>query len=236
MIVGLRYLHEHSHPQIHRDLSANNVLLTLNMSAKISDLGVAKILNLTTAQMGQITQTQTPCTPCYMPPEAMVARPKYTNKVDIFSYGVMVVHILSGQWLIPGEAFREDPNMPHASVPVSEFDRRAEFLQGISQDHPLMGLIRRCFSNVQTHRPEAVEIHEHISAILAGFPASFFDRAEMLQQIARSHDEIETLRAQVTCSHGEMETLRAQVEKLSITTGRGETEARSQQVRLYSVL
>ena len=45
--LGLYYLHSQTPPIIHRDLSSNNVLLTLNMTAKISDLGVARILNLT---------------------------------------------------------------------------------------------------------------------------------------------------------------------------------------------
>ena len=51
--LGLRYLHEHSPSIIHRDLSANNVLLTSSMNGKISDLGVTKILNITPAQMTQ---------------------------------------------------------------------------------------------------------------------------------------------------------------------------------------
>ena len=46
--LGLCYLHERSPPIIHRDLSANNVLLTSNMNAKLSDLGGsnAKTTNL----------------------------------------------------------------------------------------------------------------------------------------------------------------------------------------------
>ena len=158
--LGLRYLHERSPPVIHRDLSANNVLLTSNMNAKISDLGVAKILDLTTARMTQMTQTRAPGTPCYMPPEAMVASPKYTSKVDIFSYGVLIVHVLSGEWPIPGVAFTIDPQNSDAVVPVTEFDRRKVFIQKINynSDNPLVNLIRQCLSNMPGQRPEAAEI------------------------------------------------------------------------------
>ena len=55
--LGLYFLHNQSSPIVHRDLSANNVLLTYNMDAKISDLGVARILNLTPLQASQLTQT-----------------------------------------------------------------------------------------------------------------------------------------------------------------------------------
>ena len=44
--IGLCYLHSQTPPIIHRDLSSNNVLLTRDMTAKISDLGVARILDL----------------------------------------------------------------------------------------------------------------------------------------------------------------------------------------------
>ena len=71
--LGLNYLHGQSPPIIHRDLSSNNVLLTPSMTAKISDLGVARILNLTPGQFTHMTQT--PGTPAYMPPEVMIANP-----------------------------------------------------------------------------------------------------------------------------------------------------------------
>ena len=79
VILGLRYLHERDNPIIHRDLSANNVLLTPDMRAKISDLGVAKILQVNPIR--QQTMSKTPGTSCYMPPEVMTDRPRYNLKV-----------------------------------------------------------------------------------------------------------------------------------------------------------
>ena len=63
------------------------------MTAKISDLGVAKILNLTPARMSQMTKC--PGTLSYMPPEALRERPSYDAKLDCFSVGVMILLVLS---------------------------------------------------------------------------------------------------------------------------------------------
>ena len=55
---GLLYFHTHTPPIIHRDLSANNVLLTTDLRAKIADLGVAKLLDR--QRQAAIVQTQAP--------------------------------------------------------------------------------------------------------------------------------------------------------------------------------
>ena len=58
------------------------MLLTADMRAKISDLGVAKILEEHPTRM--FTMTKTPGTQCYMPPEAMVGpTPRYNIKVNV---------------------------------------------------------------------------------------------------------------------------------------------------------
>ena len=229
--LGLRYLHERSPPIIHRDLSANNVLLTSNMNAKLSDLGVAKILNLTPAQMTQMTQTKAPGTPCYMPPEALTAKPKYTSKIDVYSYGVLIIHTLCGRWPFPEEAFRPDPQNPDAIIPASEVDRRAEYLQEIGNDHPLMAMIRQCLSNISARRPEAPALLNQVNTILSALPQTFTNRIEMLQQVEARieskqsridsmQSEIDSLtqrnQSEINLKQSEIESLRAEVERLSV--------------------
>ena len=203
--LGLRYLHERSPPIVHRDLSANNILLTSNMNAKISDLGVAKILDLTSARITQMTQTKAPGTPCYMPPEAMVARPNYTSKVDVFSYGVLLVHILSGQWPIPGVAFTIDPQKSDAVVPVTEFDRRQTFIQRIGNDHPLANLIRQCLSNMPAQRPDAAEI---ISTIAARRLPAVPNMVELLRNATATGSQNKSLKSEIDSLRSENLSLR----------------------------
>ena len=50
---GLVYLHRHEPPIIHRDLSAKNVLLNSAMVAKITDLGVARLLDVSPSHLSQ---------------------------------------------------------------------------------------------------------------------------------------------------------------------------------------
>ena len=188
--LGLYYLHSQTPPIIHRDLSSNNVLLTANMTAKISDLGVARILNLTPLQVSRMTQT--PGTPAYMPPEVMVANPKYDTSVDEFSYGILMIHMFSGRWPEPqvGPIRVESGRM----IPVSEAERREVFLRAIGNEHPLMDLILRLINNDPQVRPHASEIVERLAAMVLQFPASFANRLEMLRHIQHQEEEKQALR------------------------------------------
>ena len=183
--LGLYYLHSQTPPIIHRDLSSNNVLLTANMTAKISDLGVARILNLTPLQVSRMTQT--PGTPAYMPPEVMVANPKYDTSVDEFSYGILMIHMFSGRWPEPqvGPSRMEEGRL----IPVTEAERREVFLRAIGNEHPLMALILRLINNDPQVRPHASEIVERLAAMVLQFPASFANRLEMVRHIQHQEEE-----------------------------------------------
>ena len=184
--LGLYYLHSQTPAIIHRDLSSNNVLLTPNMLAKISDLGVARILNLTPLQVSRMTQT--PGTPAYMPPEVSIANPKYDTSVDEFSYGIMMTHMFSGRWPQPqvGQV-RAEPD--GRMIPVSEAERREVFLRAIGNDHPLMDLILKCIHNHPKSRAHASEIVGRLAEMVLQFPASFTNRLEILRRIEADGEE-----------------------------------------------
>ena len=191
--LGLHYLHSQNHPIIHRDLSANNVLLTPNMTAKISDLGVARIFNLTPLQVSRMTQT--PGTPAYMPPEVMIANPKYDTSVDEFSYGILMIHVFSGKWPEPQvEPIRTEPGR---LIPVAEAERREVFLRAIGNNHPLMDLILKCVNNHPQTRAHTSEIMERLADMVLQFPATFANRLEMLSFIGHQEEEKQTLRIEL---------------------------------------
>ena len=182
--TALCYLHGQTPAIIHRDLSTNNVLLTSDMRAKISDLGMATILNLTP----RARMTTAPGTQSYMPPEALKHNPIYDAKIDCFSYGVMIVHVLCGRWPLPDEATRVNPNDPHQLIPLTEAERREEYLQEIGEDHPLMTLIRECLSNHPPLRPEAEEILRQVKEVSTQFPPAFENKVKMLQRLKTTAD------------------------------------------------
>ncbi len=88
---GLVYLHGMPKPIIHRDLTANNILLTASLSAKISDLGNSRIVS-----MNQFVKlTKAPGTIVYMPPEAFLENCVYGISLDVFSFGHLALYTLT---------------------------------------------------------------------------------------------------------------------------------------------
>ena len=75
---------------IHRDIKPQNILLTSNLSAKISDFGVARILETANEYAGTITGTRK-----YMSPEQYDGN--YDHRADLYSTGLTLYEMLTGR-------------------------------------------------------------------------------------------------------------------------------------------
>ena len=163
---ALKYLHGRSVPIIHRDLTANNVLVSSNLQPKVSDFGMsARFL-----QAGADNMTQAPGNLTYMPPESLCQNPQYNTKIDIFSFGVLAMHMLSGEWPTPhSSAVHAHPGGLEA---ISEITRRKHYLDKIGSEHALMGMILQCIHNDPQQREEAAVIVRQMEEITTRFPMS----------------------------------------------------------------
>ena len=189
--VGLHFLHGHIPPIIHRDLTANNVLLSEGSRAKICDLGVAKIVGINPAQM-----TTVPGTPCYMPPEAFIVTTHYDTKLDVFSFGNLIIHVAIQEWPIPKmDMHRPHPDHPGEFVPVTEIERRKPYLDQMGEGRALTSLASRCLQNDARLRPTAAELVLELEKVVSDSPPSFINSLEMLKQNEDLQTKVEDLEA-----------------------------------------
>ncbi|XP_028800651.1 cysteine-rich receptor-like protein kinase 3 [Neltuma alba] len=90
---GLAYLHEEFHVRIiHRDIKTNNILLDDDLQPRIADFGLARLLpeektHLSTKFAGTLG---------YTAPEYAI-HGQLSEKADIYSYGVVVLEVMSGE-------------------------------------------------------------------------------------------------------------------------------------------
>ena len=159
--LGLRYLHSRNPAIIHRDLTPNNILLSYNLEAKITDLGVAKIIK----PDDQRTMTKLPGTPDFMPPEALNKRPVYGPSLDVFSYGGVILHLTTQLWPDPTDATELNADSGRREV-VSEVKRRQRYLDKMTGGAAdLKPLVMSCLDDNPENRPSVTQVSMRISEL-----------------------------------------------------------------------
>lgn len=197
---ALCYLHGGNPVIIHRDLSANNVLLTSEMRAKISDLGTAKILDLTPSQKGNKSMSTCPGTLCYMPPEALTRKPAYSTEIDSFSYGVLILHIFCGQWPIP---YEHNVIVDGKLIARTELERREEYLSCFGHDHPLMMCVQKCLSDIPLDRLSAIEILRCVEEVSVRHPPQYDSILALFKEINTLAERLQQANSRVSKQHRE---------------------------------
>ena len=156
--LGLCYLHNHDPPIVHRDLSPNNVLLTAHHVAKISDLGVAKVIKADSRK----TMTKAPGTVDFMPPECLADNPIYGPPMDVFSFAGVILHTFNQQWPRPTVQVQFDPKT-RRRVALSEVERRQQYLDKmVGETEALRRLVEECLDDDPAVRPTIAIICERI--------------------------------------------------------------------------
>ena len=257
IVLALVYLHLNS--LTHRDLTGNNVLMIGGVRAKVTDFGMSKLAN--------VNPRTTPMTLCpgnvqYMSPEALEEPPSYTDKLDVFSFGVLLVQIMTRQFPNPGPRFQviSVANYPEGTIrrAVPETQRRSSHLQLVTDTHPLKAIAISCLKDKERVRPSAQQLNSTLSELKQvpeyteslqqaqtgegreGEAGSLRSQVRDLQQQNHTHqEENERVLRENEHLRGERDTMAAQVQQLGqqLQGQRMLTEAKTREVlQLQSTL
>src|ERR1700732_3044648 len=132
---ALQFAHERN--IVHRDIKPANLMLTADDTVKVTDFGTAKIL-----QFGTVQQTaHVMGTPSYMSPEQVKGR-AVDGRSDIFSLGVMLYEMVTGEKPFPGQNIttviykivNEEPVPPKQVDPTIHAGISAVVMKALAKD------------------------------------------------------------------------------------------------------
>ncbi|XP_044136301.1 interleukin-1 receptor-associated kinase 4 isoform X1 [Bufo gargarizans] len=148
---GIKYLHENNH--VHRDIKSANILLDDSFTPKISDFGLARA----TGHLARTMMTERIVgTTAYMAPEAL--RGEVTIKSDIFSFGVVLLEIISG--LAPCDEDRNPALLLDIKEEIEEEEKTLEEYVDIKMEDAELHVIEKmycissqCLNQIKNKRP-----------------------------------------------------------------------------------
>ncbi|XP_062079097.1 receptor-like protein kinase BRI1-like 3 [Humulus lupulus] len=160
---GLAFLHHSCIPHIiHRDMKSSNVLLDENFEARVSDFGMARLVNALDTHLSVSTLAGTPG---YVPPEYYQSF-RCTTKGDVYSYGVILLELLSGKRPIDPSEFGDDNNLVGWAKQLHKEKRSTEILDpelltessGESELCHYLRIAFECLDDRPLRRPTMIQV------------------------------------------------------------------------------
>ena len=153
---GLYYIH--SKNIIHCDLTGNNILMTNNINAKIADFGQAVIYDPNSKD----SLPTNPGNVHHMPPEASQHNPTYSTKLDVFSFGCVMIHTVTQELPIPNCDMYVETSSIGSYAKLPEVDRRSVLIKRLKRDPnsaQLCKIVVECLQDNPDNRPTAAMLH-----------------------------------------------------------------------------
>ena len=165
---ALSYLHSRSPPLVHHDLSPNNILLNeVSLQAKVTDFGMTRAID----PSKMTRKSSAKGTHAFMPPESLHSPPRYDEKLDVFSYGNVIVTTVIHDWPEPGPPTALAKERGKV-IGFNELERRQQYLiLFTSKENELfLSIVSACLQNDPTMRPTSIQLMTQMSKIEESHP------------------------------------------------------------------
>ena len=176
---ALAYLHSQNPPLVHHDLSPNNVLLNVvSFVTKLTDFGMSRAINPSTLSR----KSSVKGTLAFMSPEALHDPPRYNEKLDVFSFGNIILSTLTHEWPNP------DPPTQYKDdqlIALDEFQRRERYVTMFTPQEKQLFLptVRQCLENRPDKRSSSAVLVQELRCIESSLPINSHVATATIEQL-----------------------------------------------------